>query len=77
MLVAKLCADAMISWVAVSCSDLLNYRVYGSAAYNATFPSDWTILSNSTSTSFSEPLSSSDVAYKVLSIDACGNLSQN
>ncbi len=75
LLVAKSGTYAALSWTAVSCSDLANYRVYGSTTYSAPFPSGWTVLANPTSTSHNDALTSSYIAYKVVTIDACGNAS--
>jgi len=75
LLVAKSGTNAVISWTAVSCSDLANYRVYGSTTYNAPFPSGWTVLGNPTTTSLNDPLTSSYIAYKAITVDACGNVS--
>ena len=69
-------ANAVISWTAVSCSDLANYRVYGSTGYNTTsFPSGWTILGNPASPTLNDELGSSYRAYLTISVDSCGNMS--
>lgn len=73
--VAKSGTNANLTWSAVSCSDLANYRVYGSTTYDAPFPSGWTAIGNPTTTSYNDALTSSYIAYKVATVDACGNAS--
>lgn len=77
LLVAKSGTNAVITWVASSCSDLANYRIFGAAYYSDPFPSVWNVLGNPTTTSLNDPLNSDYVAYKALSVDACGNVSSN
>jgi len=77
LFVVKSGVNAVISWTAVACADLANYRVYGSISYNAPFPSGWTILGNPGSPTWNNPLSSSYIAYKTISINSCGNTSSN
>jgi len=77
LLITKSGINAIISWSAISCSDFENYRVYGSYYYSDPFPSAWNVLGNPTTTSLNDALSSYYVAYKALSVDACGNISAN
>lgn len=77
LLVAKFSNNAIITWASSACLDLAYYRIFGSAYYGDPFPSVWDILGNPTTTVFNDPLNSYYIAYKVLSIDACGNLSAN
>jgi hypothetical protein len=69
--------NVSVGWAAVSCGDLANYRVYGATAYDATFPSAWTLLGQPTGTSVSDTYGSAYVAYRIVSVDACGNASTN
>ncbi len=78
LFVSKSGSDVIINWSSYpGCADLANYNVYASTAYNSPFPSNWTIIGTPTSTSYSDPLTSSFIAYKVLAIDLCGNPSNN
>ncbi len=74
LLVAKSGNYVNLTWGAVSCADLANYRVYASTGY-IDFPNSWTVIGNPTSTSYQHDLSSAYVAYKIITIDACGNAS--
>ena len=69
-------ADASLSWGAVVCSDIAGYRVYGASSFDAPFPSGWTLLGAPGGTAFTDPLSSAFVAYRVVTVDACGNPSE-
>ncbi|OGF61965.1 MAG: hypothetical protein A2Y62_20810 [Candidatus Fischerbacteria bacterium RBG_13_37_8] len=73
LLVAKSGGNAVISWTAVSCPDLSNYRVHGSISYDASFPSAWMPLGSPTSTSFNDVLTSTYIAYKTIAVDYCCN----
>ena len=64
---------ATLAWDAVSCSDLSGYAVYGATSYAAAFPSGWTQLGAPTAATMNDPLSSEIVAYRIVSLDACGN----
>ncbi len=75
LLVSKSGTNVNVSWTAVSCPDLANYEGYGSTSYSAPFPSGWSILATTTSTSFTDSLTSSYIAYKTITVDACGNKS--
>lgn len=63
--------DAVISWDAVTCDNFASYRVFGSPVYNALFPFYWTVLGNPASANFSDPLSSNNVAYKIMVLAFC------
>jgi len=65
--------DANLAWGAVACGDLSGYGVYGAASYSAAFPSAWTLLGSPAGVAWADTLSSEFVAYRVVSIDACGN----
>jgi photosystem II stability/assembly factor-like uncharacterized protein len=65
--------DATLAWGAVGCADLAGYAVYGATSYAAAFPSGWTLLGSPAAPSSSDPLSSPIVAYRIVSLDACGN----
>ncbi|OGF60074.1 MAG: hypothetical protein A2Y62_19655 [Candidatus Fischerbacteria bacterium RBG_13_37_8] len=77
LLVAKSGVGPLVdlTWTAVTCADISNYRVYGSATYDATFPTNWTLLSSPIGTTYQDALSSSYVAYKLVTQDICGNIS--
>jgi uncharacterized protein YcnI len=64
-----------VGWSAVTCPDLANYRVYGATSYAATFPSGWTLLGQPTGTNTTDPMGSSYVVFKTVTVDACGNAS--
>ena len=74
-LISKSGINASIAWTAVACADITGYRVYGSTAYDASFPSAWTLLGTVAATNFTDPLTSSYIAYKMVSVDVCGNAS--
>jgi photosystem II stability/assembly factor-like uncharacterized protein len=65
--------DATLSWGFVACADLAGYAIYGAASYDAAFPSGWTLLGSPAEAMSSDPLTSPNVAYRVVSLDACGN----
>ena len=67
--------NAVISWTAVTCADLANYKVYGATNYSDPFPTGWSTLGLPTGTTFTDPLISSYRAYKTVSVDACNNQS--
>ncbi len=67
--------DASLTWEEVTCGDLAGYQVYGTTSYGASFPSEWTLLGSLASTGASDPLASSFVAYRVVTVDLCGNVS--
>ena len=73
LLLARGATDATLSWDAVSCTDLSGYAVYGATSYAAAFPSGWTQLGAPTATTMNDPLSSEIVAYRIVSLDSCGN----
>ena len=77
LLISKSGAYAVITWAASACSDLANYRIFGTPYYDDPFPSIWDILGNPSATSLNDLLSSYYVAYKALAVDACGNISTN
>ena len=78
LFVSKSGSNVNISWsLYTGCADLANYNVYASIAYSTPFPSNWTTIGTPTSTSFTDPISSSYIAYKVLAKDLCGNLSND
>ena len=77
LMVAKSGTNANITWTAVTCSDLANYRIYASATYSAIFPTAWTVIGNPVVLTQTDPLTSSYVGYKGVTIDACGNASAN
>ena len=77
LFIGKAGTIAVLSWDAVICLDFVNYRVYGSTSYSTPFPSAWAVLGNPGATIFNDPLDSNYIAYKILSVDACGNLSPN
>jgi len=72
-MVVKSGNNALITWTAVVCADLAFYRVYGSTSYSAPFPSGWSLPGSPTSTNFSDLLNSTNIAYKIISIDSYGN----
>jgi hypothetical protein len=65
--------DATLAWDAVACTDIAGYAVYGATSYAAAFPSGWTLLGSPAAATSSDPLSSPNVAYRIVSLDACGN----
>jgi photosystem II stability/assembly factor-like uncharacterized protein len=65
--------DATVAWDAVACADIAGYAVYGASSYEAAFPTGWTLLGSPTGSTSSDPLSSPIIAYRVVSLDACGN----
>ncbi len=73
LLMARDATDATLAWGAVGCADLAGYAVYGAASYAAAFPSGWTLLGSPAGATSTDPLSSEIVAYKIVSLDACGN----
>jgi hypothetical protein len=73
LLIASDATDATLAWDAVACADIAGYAVYGAASYDAAFPSGWTLLSSPTAATATDPLASPIVAYRVVSLDACGN----
>ena len=78
--VSKSGTDAVLSWTAYAngCgADLQTYRVYSSTTYDASFPGSWNIEGNLTAMTFNIPIASSSIAYKVLAVNLCGNLSDN
>lgn len=76
--VAKVGTDAQLDWADMSgCSDLDTYRVYGAVTFDAAFPDDWTIIGTPTSNTLTDLLSSSYYCYKVITVDSCGNTSEN
>ncbi|OGF63746.1 MAG: hypothetical protein A2Y62_09335 [Candidatus Fischerbacteria bacterium RBG_13_37_8] len=77
LLVSKSGTNAVITWSANACSDLANYRIFGSAYYSDPFPSAWDVLGNPVSNIFYDLLLSNYIAYKVLAVDDCGNISSN
>lgn len=77
LIVSKSGTDAALNWTAISCLDFANYRVFGSSSYDAPFPSAWTILGNPIVNNFSDVLNSAYIAYKILSVDQCNNISSD
>lgn len=75
--VSKNAPDAHLTWTAVVCSDLRVYAIYGSSTFAAPFPAGWTLLGTREVAYFDDPLDSGNVAYKVVSVDSCGNASGN
>jgi hypothetical protein len=71
--VSKSGTDIIFNWTADTCTDLANYRVYGSTIYFAPFPAAWMPLGSPTATTFSLSQSSSYIAYRVVSVDGCCN----
>lgn len=64
---------ALFDWTAVSCSDLAHYTVLGATSFSASFPGAWTDLGDPLDPDFSLPLSSEYIAFKVITVDDCGN----
>jgi hypothetical protein len=77
LLVTTDLTDAILAWDAVTCGDLAAYGVYGAASYAAAFPAEWTLLGSPAPSTWSDALSSELVAYRVVSLDECGNPSAN
>jgi hypothetical protein len=73
LVVGRDATDATLAWDAVACADIAGYAVYGAASYAAAFPSGWTLLSSPTAATSTDPLASPFVAYRIVSLDACGN----
>ena len=68
--------DASLTWDAVTCTDIGSYAVYGAMVFDTAFPSGWTLLGSPGAAAFTDPLVSSFVAYRVITVDACGNPSE-
>ena len=77
VLVSKSGNNVLLTWTNIDCTDFANYRIFGGQSFSDPFPSDWDILGNPATTSFNDSLDSYYLIYKILSIDACGNLSAN
>ena len=75
LLLARGATDAALVWGAVSCADLAGYAVYGATSYDVAFPSGWTLLGSPGEATSNDPLASPIVAYKIVSLDGCGNSS--
>jgi hypothetical protein len=73
LLLARGATDAALAWGSVACADLAGYAVYGATSYDAAFPSGWTLLGSPVAATANDPLASPIVAYRVVSLDACGN----
>jgi photosystem II stability/assembly factor-like uncharacterized protein len=73
LLLARGATDATLAWGSVACADLAGYAVYGAASYDAAFPSGWTLLGSPVDATANDPLTSPIVAYRIVSLDACGN----
>jgi photosystem II stability/assembly factor-like uncharacterized protein len=73
LLASRDLVDATLSWGAVACGDLAAYGVYGAASYSAAFPSEWILLGSPAAAPWNDPLASDFVAYRVVSMDVCGN----
>ncbi|OGF61409.1 MAG: hypothetical protein A2Y62_06550 [Candidatus Fischerbacteria bacterium RBG_13_37_8] len=67
LFISKVLPNASLTWLDVTCADLLYYRVYGSTTYDAPFPSGWTLLDTPIVNSYDEPLSSNYLAFKTVS----------
>jgi photosystem II stability/assembly factor-like uncharacterized protein len=68
-------SNATYSWDAVSCAALDRYVVYGAPDFSAAFPSGWTVVGSGPGISHVEPLSSPNVAFRVVTENACGDRS--
>ncbi len=73
LLVSRDATDASLSWDEVACSDIASYAVYGATSYTAAFPSEWTLLGSPGAATLNDPLASEFVAYRVVTLDSCGN----
>jgi hypothetical protein len=71
----KNAGDAVLDWEAVACNDLAEYRVYAAESFSAPFPSAWTLLTTTGGTGAVDTLGSAWSAYRIVTVDACGNAS--
>ena len=65
-------SSAQFAWGEAGCSNHFNYEVLAATAYDAPYPSGWTVLGTPTAASFSDPLGSPWIAYRIRAVDRCG-----
>lgn len=75
LLVSSDTIEASLAWNPVACNDLASYAVYASTSYSAEFPAEWTLIGSPGAPALTDSLASPFVAYRVVTLDACGNLS--
>ncbi|HEX6851445.1 MAG TPA: hypothetical protein VF139_08535 [Candidatus Polarisedimenticolaceae bacterium] len=73
---SKDAGSATFAWSPPACADLAAQEVYGATSFAAAFPSEWTLLQSGTTNAYTEPLDGGFRAFRVRTLDGCGNPSE-